>query len=74
MDVKAGLSVSGADMGSFVIPAGLEDHFFLVVAELRRCGWQLDLPIGLLAALPQGDGGRCFPRKIPRLSSAVADL
>ena len=36
MDVKAGLSVSAVDMGSFVIPAALEDHFFLVVAELRQ--------------------------------------
>jgi beta-mannosidase len=35
MDVKAGLSVSAADMGSFTIPASLEGHFFLVVAELK---------------------------------------
>jgi len=36
IDVKAGLSVSSADMGSFVIPSALEDHFFLVVTELRQ--------------------------------------
>jgi beta-mannosidase len=35
IEVKAGLSVSTVDMGSFTIPAALEDHFFLIVAELR---------------------------------------
>jgi beta-mannosidase len=35
MDVKAGLSVSSADLGSFTIPAAFEDHFFLLLAELR---------------------------------------
>lgn len=35
IDVKAGLSVSPLEMGSFTIPDALEDHFFVVVAELR---------------------------------------
>jgi beta-mannosidase len=41
MDVKAGLSVSTADLGSFTIPGSLEDHFFLIVAELRGADHRL---------------------------------
>ena len=41
MDVRAGLAVSSVDMGSFAIPATLEDHFFLVVAELRQADGKL---------------------------------
>jgi beta-mannosidase len=35
VDVKAGPAVSSLEMGSFTIPADLEDHFFLVIVELR---------------------------------------
>ena len=35
IDVKAGLAVTAADLGSFTIPDALEDHFFLIIAELR---------------------------------------
>ena len=41
MEVKAGLSVNPVDLGSFTIPASLEDHFFLVVAELRQVDGKL---------------------------------
>ncbi len=41
MDVQAGLAVSAVDMGSFVIPTVLEDHFFLMVAELRQADGKL---------------------------------
>ena len=41
MDVKAGLAVSAADLGSFTIPDALEDHFFLMVAELRGADHKL---------------------------------
>jgi hypothetical protein len=36
MDVKAGATVSSVDMGRFTIPGDLEEHFFLLVAELRH--------------------------------------
>jgi beta-mannosidase len=36
VDVKPGPSASSVKMGSFMIPADLEDHFFLMVAELRQ--------------------------------------
>jgi beta-mannosidase len=41
MDVKAGLAVSAVEMGAFTIPASLEDHFFLVVAELKQADGKL---------------------------------
>ena len=41
MDVKAGVSVSSVELGGFTIPADLEDHFFLVAAELRQANNQL---------------------------------
>jgi beta-mannosidase len=41
MDVKAGIAVSAADLGSFTIPDALEDHFFLMVAELRGADHKL---------------------------------
>jgi len=41
IDVKAGLSVSAADLGAFTIPASLEEHFFLVVAELKQADGKL---------------------------------
>ena len=41
LDVKADLAVSAIDMGAFTIPANLEDHFFLVVAELKQADGKL---------------------------------
>src|ERR1035437_7844018 len=41
MDVKGGLAVSAIDMGAFTIPGNLEEHFFLVVAELKQAGGKL---------------------------------
>ncbi len=41
MDVKAGLSVGSVGMGSFTIPADLEDHFFFLVAELKQADHKL---------------------------------
>lgn len=41
LDLKAGLSLSSANLGSFTMPASLEDHFFLLVAELRGADGKL---------------------------------
>lgn len=41
LDVKGGLAASSADLGRFTIPAKLEDHFFLLVAELRNSDGKL---------------------------------
>lgn len=41
LDIQAGLSIGSAEMGSFTIPARLEDHFFLLVAELRGADGKL---------------------------------
>ena len=41
IDVKAGLGVTASNLGLFTIPDALEDHFFLMVAELRDANHQL---------------------------------
>jgi beta-mannosidase len=41
LDAAPGPSVSRMELGAFPIPDHLEDHFFLLVAELRRAGGKL---------------------------------
>lgn len=39
--VKPGPSVTDTDLGAFTVPAGYQDRFFLVVAELRKSSGEL---------------------------------
>jgi beta-mannosidase len=41
LDVPSGPSVSARKLGEFLIPDRLEDHFFLVLAELRKADGKL---------------------------------